>query len=134
MSMSSVRIDDFIRCPFIQVPRFRPPERRKALQPRAVHRNAHCTDHGHAGPAAHRHQLREAAEPHNTNVDAPVYPADQWIFQEDREPRSGHRLALHALQLLPDTSDVAGHSCDGGWGDGSVVVDSRPGIAPELLK
>ena len=57
--------------------------------------------------------LRGAPEPHHANVDAALYPVDEWLQQESREPLPRGCVALYALQLLPGASDVAGYASDG---------------------
>ena len=59
-----------------------------------------------------------------------VYQTDECVFQEDREPRGVNRHSLHALELLPDSSNLTGHSCDAGSHFGSPVVDSGLDCTP----
>ena len=64
-------------------------------------------------PGTCQHVLRRTAEPHYANGDAPLYSPHQWIQQESGQPPPHSRAALHVLQLLPDSSDVAGHYRNG---------------------
>ena len=66
-----------------------------ALQPVRVRRGAQGHDHRQPRPEARQHVLRRAGEPHDADVDAAVYPADQRFQQEARKPR--HMVALYAL-------------------------------------
>jgi len=57
------------------------------------------------------------------HADETLHSADERIQQEDREPRSGDRPALHALQFRPPTPGASGFSRDGSGRDETVMVD-----------
>jgi len=67
---------------------------------------AECTGSKHpvegsSRPGRCEHVLRGASEPHHAYVHAPVYPAHECVFKEDRQPHSHAVALLCALQLLP---------------------------------
>jgi len=86
-----------------------------ALQSGRVHRVPRPEDHWASQPAPYLDKLRRASEPDYANADAPIHAIDERVLQEDRQSHRGDCASLHALQLLPDSSDVARYSCDGGW-------------------
>jgi len=65
--------------------------------------------------ASHIHVIRGTAEPHDENVHATVYPTHKWLQRESRESWLCCGLALHALQLLSDSSDAESHARYGCW-------------------
>ena len=67
-----------------------------------------------AGPEACQHVLCRGSEPYDAVVDAPVYPANERLFEEVGESRSDGRSILHLLQLRPGASDAPRHASHGG--------------------
>ena len=72
---------------------------------------------GQARPGACFNVLRRAPEPHDADAHAPLYPPDQRLFKEGREPRLHGRAPHDVLQLRPGSLEVAHVS---GYGGGSV--------------
>ena len=62
--------------------------------------------------------------PHPTRAHAPLHPPDQQLLKKDRQPRRRDRASLHALQLLPDSPNLARHASDGSGNQQSRLVDS----------
>jgi hypothetical protein len=62
---------------------------------------------------AHLHVIRGAPEPEDADAYSPVYPTDECVQQEDREPHRSRGTALHVLELLPRASDAARDASDG---------------------
>ena len=77
------------------------------------------------GPEAREHVLHRTPEPHHADEHAPVHALVEWLFQEDREPRSRRGLALRVLQLLPRSQNAACHASDGSGAHGSRVEHRR---------
>src|ERR1039457_3582364 len=86
-----------------------------ALQPRAVHRYPHRSDHGRSRSETHLDQLHRTREPHDADVHASVHSPDEWLLQENREPHGGACGLLHVLQFRAHPSDAPRHPGDGCW-------------------
>jgi hypothetical protein len=74
-------------------------------------RQTRCTQGGNQRQARSQpyfNQLRGAPESQYENVHAPIHEIDEWIQQETRERRARAGPLFHVLQLLPDSSDLAG--------------------------
>ena len=56
-------------------------------------------------------QFMGAAEPDHAYADAPVYEADQRLFQEGRKPVRGCLTALRALQFRASAQDPPHQAC-----------------------
>ena len=93
--------------------------------PLGVYRGAEESHHRQPGSGSGEHVLRGAAEPHHAHEHAAVYPADQCILEEAREPLPRDSPALHVLQFLPRPWLAARHAGHGSGGDGSAVGSQR---------
>src|SRR6267142_3879961 len=76
----------------------------------------------HYASQYHLLDAARAPEPHDAYADAPFHPPNEWVFQEDRKPRSCNCSALYVLQLLSRASNLAGNPCDGSWHHRPCVV------------
>jgi len=56
------------------------------IQPRRLHWNGIMRGHGQPGPRPPQHIVCGAPESNDANVGAPVYPVDQRLLKEGREP------------------------------------------------
>ena len=65
-------------------------------------------------PPAHFNELCRTPEPNYADVHAAIYPVDKCLFKEGGEPRASDSPSLHALQLLPDSSELARYPGNGG--------------------
>src|SRR6185437_10488991 len=82
-------------------------------------------DHGQPGESRRFHVLRRASESDHAHVHAPVHAPNQWVQQEDREPRACRCSALHVLQLRAHPQDAARDARDGSWNRGPCMVTGR---------
>ena len=69
--------------------------------------------------ATYSHRLGDYALEFYTFVADNYAPFYSTALPEGREPRARDRLTLHALQLRPDSQDLARDTCDGGGNLGS---------------
>ena len=85
------------------------------LQPAEMHRRDQATDLRQSRSGAYQYVICRAAEPDDADGNAPVYAADQCVFQEIREPlpRAGALFLL--VQLGSQSQDAGGNSGNGGW-------------------
>ncbi len=83
--------------------------RREALQPRRLYWHDAEGHHREPRREAHLHELRGAPEPHNANEHARLHAAHERLLEEDRQPLSFHRAALHVLQLRADSPNAQDH-------------------------
>src|SRR5581483_5634486 len=65
------------------------------VHPGRVRRHPEGQDHRQPLSQGRHHVLCRAGEPHDADVDAAVYPADERFLEETRKPRS--HVALYAL-------------------------------------
>jgi hypothetical protein len=73
---------------------------------------------------AHQRQFRGAPESQHADADEALHPAYQCIQQKGGETHPLDSAVSDALQLLPDSSDLAGDAGDGSGADGAAVVNS----------
>ena len=112
--------------------------RRTAIQPAGLRQRQETSCRRQPRHAEGQHVIRRAKQSHDAAGQSPIHAIDQRPFEEGREARCDGQLVLLALQLLPDSQDVARHARDGSRSrnDGARLrmdrrIDRRPSAEAE---
>src|SRR6185437_11865250 len=82
-------------------------------------------NHRSAEIAAHLYQPCRTAEPNHAHEDAPFHAPNECVLKEAGKPPVGNCPSLHALQLLPHTSNATRYSRHGRGNCGSRLDNRR---------
>src|ERR1035441_2496778 len=89
------------------------PRRPAPVQPSRYHACGEGPSHGETRSRQDLHVARRETEFDDPNADAPAHAVDECVLEEVGEPVGCVLPALRLLQLLPDSPDVARHTCNG---------------------
>ena len=90
---------------------------------RSLHGMFKGDDQGRSRSSTRFNEPRLTPESRHADEDEKIHAIDECVLEETGEPRTRNRVAFHALQFRPDSSDVTINSSNQGRSRRSHLVD-----------